>query len=68
MVLLASLEHCCVVAGRYPIRDFDPYDLRLKLPKAVSRLAREHDPAKGGTVYIHCTAGVVRVVCVCGCV
>jgi hypothetical protein len=41
---------------RFPIRDFDPYDLRRKLPKAVARLAREHDPAKG-TVYIHCTAG-----------
>ncbi|GFH15955.1 uncharacterized protein HaLaN_12288 [Haematococcus lacustris] len=41
---------------RFPIRDFDPYDLRRKLPKAVARLAREHDP-KAGTVYIHCTAG-----------
>ena len=41
---------------RFPIHDFDPYDLRMKLPKAVTRLAREHDPSKG-TVYIHCTAG-----------
>lgn len=40
-------------------RDFDPYDLRMKLPKAVTRLAREHDPAKG-TAYIHCTAGMGR--------
>ena len=39
-----------------PHRDFDPYDLRMKLPKAITRLAREHDPAKG-TAYIHCTAG-----------
>jgi hypothetical protein len=45
---------------RFRIRDFDPYDLRRKLPKAVSRLAREHNPASGGTVYIHCTAGVRR--------
>ncbi|KAL6750276.1 protein-tyrosine phosphatase-like protein [Haematococcus lacustris] len=44
---------------RFPIRDFDPYDLRRKLPKAVARLAREHDP-KAGTVYIHCTAGMGR--------
>ncbi|KAJ9531202.1 hypothetical protein QJQ45_006636 [Haematococcus lacustris] len=44
---------------RFPIRDFDPYDLRRKLPKAVARLAREHDP-KVGTVYIHCTAGMGR--------
>ncbi|KAG2491413.1 hypothetical protein HYH03_010202 [Edaphochlamys debaryana] len=44
---------------RFPIRDFDPFDLRRKLPKAVSRLAREHDP-NAGTVYIHCTAGLGR--------
>lgn len=44
---------------RFPIRDFDPFDLRLKLPKAVARLAREHDPSKG-SVYIHCTAGLGR--------
>lgn len=41
----------------FPIHDFDPYDLRRKLPKAVARLAREHNPESGGTVYIHCTAG-----------
>jgi len=45
---------------RFPIHDFDPYDLRRKLPKAVARLAREHDPARGGTLYIHCTAGMGR--------
>ncbi|GAX75733.1 hypothetical protein CEUSTIGMA_g3176.t1 [Chlamydomonas eustigma] len=44
---------------RFPIRDFDPYDLRMKLPKAITRLAKEHDPSKG-TVYIHCTAGMGR--------
>ncbi len=41
---------------RFPVRDFDPFDLRLKLPKAVSRLARAHNP-RDGVVYIHCTAG-----------
>jgi hypothetical protein len=44
---------------RFPIRDFDPYDLRMKLPKAIARLAKEHDPSKG-TAYIHCTAGMGR--------
>ncbi len=44
---------------RFPIRDFDPYDLRMKLPKAVARLAKEHDPSKG-TAYVHCTAGMGR--------
>ncbi|KAG2454888.1 hypothetical protein HYH02_000719 [Chlamydomonas schloesseri] len=44
---------------RFPIRDFDGFDLRRKLPKAVSRLARDHDPTTG-TVYIHCTAGMGR--------
>lgn len=41
---------------RFRIRDFDPYDLRLKLPKAVAKLASVHDPSQG-LVYIHCTAG-----------
>ncbi|GLI59461.1 hypothetical protein VaNZ11_001341 [Volvox africanus] len=44
---------------RFPIRDFDPFDLRRKLPKAVTRLAREHNPSNG-TIYIHCTAGLGR--------
>ncbi|GIL97365.1 hypothetical protein Vretimale_3018 [Volvox reticuliferus] len=44
---------------RFPIRDFDPFDLRRKLPKAVTRLARGHNPSNG-TVYIHCTAGLGR--------
>ncbi|KXZ48593.1 hypothetical protein GPECTOR_26g496 [Gonium pectorale] len=44
---------------RFPIRDFDPFDLRRKLPKAVARLAREHKPSEG-TIYIHCTAGLGR--------
>ncbi len=52
---------------RFPIRDFDPYDLRRKLPRAISRLTREHDPEKGGTIYIHCTAGESQRACVCVC-
>jgi hypothetical protein len=41
---------------RYSIRDFDPFDLRRKLPKAVAKLSSVHDP-KAGKAYIHCTAG-----------
>jgi hypothetical protein len=41
---------------RFPIRDFDPFDLRRKLPKAVARLAAAHQP-RHGIAYIHCTAG-----------
>ncbi|KAF5840147.1 protein-tyrosine phosphatase-like protein [Dunaliella salina] len=44
---------------RFPIHDFDPYDLRRKLPSAVSKLAQEHNP-RTGVVYIHCTAGMGR--------
>lgn len=43
---------------RFPIRDFDPFDLRKKLPKAVARLARSHRPNEG-VAYIHCTAGTI---------
>lgn len=44
---------------RFPVRDFDPYDLRRKLPKAVTALAKAHNP-KHGVAYIHCTAGLGR--------
>nr|QKY15166.1 phosphoglucan phosphatase (LSF) [Polytomella parva] len=45
---------------RFPIRDFDPYDLRLKLPRAVSKIAKEFQPGENRTLYIHCTAGLGR--------
>jgi len=44
-----GVAHC-----RLRIRDFDPFDLRLRLPEAVALVAAQ---ARGGTVYIHCTAG-----------
>lgn len=44
---------------RFPVRDFDPFDLRKKLPKAVARLAHAHQP-RLGVAYIHCTAGLGR--------
>ena len=40
---------------RFRIRDFDPFDLRIKLPAAVQIIA--DNVAKKHKVYIHCTAG-----------
>ncbi|KAL8231945.1 hypothetical protein R6Q57_001723 [Mikania cordata] len=44
---------------RAEIRDFDAFDLRLRLPYVVSKL---HEAIKrnGGVTYIHCTAGLGR--------
>ncbi|CAD7702286.1 unnamed protein product [Ostreobium quekettii] len=42
-----------------PIRDFDPKSLRQRLPKIVAEFSRQHEQA-GGTIYIHCTAGLGR--------
>jgi len=58
---IKGIQRRCAKRGdikhvRFPVRDFDPFDLRRKLPKAVARLASAHQP-KFGTAYIHCTAG-----------
>jgi protein-tyrosine phosphatase len=57
---IAAIQARCKEVGlqhvRFPVRDFDPFDLRLKLPKAVARLAKAHKAGEGA-VYIHCTAG-----------
>ena len=42
---------------RFRIHDFDGFDLRLKLPEAVSIVAERINA--GRKVYIHCTAGIV---------
>ncbi|XP_077226107.1 dual specificity protein phosphatase (DsPTP1) family protein isoform X2 [Tasmannia lanceolata] len=44
---------------RAEIRDFDAFDLRMRLPAVVSKLykAINHN---GGVTYIHCTAGLGR--------
>ncbi|KAJ3681897.1 hypothetical protein LUZ60_014470 [Juncus effusus] len=49
-----DIEHC-----RAEIRDFDAFDLRVRLPLVVSKL---HKLVKknGGVTYIHCTAGMGR--------
>ena len=44
---------------RVPIRDFDPYDLRLKLPAAVAQLYKGEREGRG-VGYVHCTAGLGR--------
>jgi hypothetical protein len=41
---------------RLRINDFDPFNLRLRLPEVIKQLAAAHKTA-GGTAYIHCTAG-----------
>jgi protein-tyrosine phosphatase len=43
---------------RVPVRDFDPIDLREKLPECVRAL--EHLLAAGHSVYLHCTLGASR--------
>jgi protein-tyrosine phosphatase len=43
---------------RCPVRDFDPEDLREKLPECVHKLKELLEA--GRTVYLHCTAGVNR--------
>jgi protein-tyrosine phosphatase len=43
---------------RFPVRDFDPEDLREKLPECVHKLKELLEA--GRTVYLHCTAGVNR--------
>jgi atypical dual specificity phosphatase len=43
---------------RLPIRDFDPVDLRAKLPAAVRALRALL--LAGYTVYLHCSAGTGR--------
>jgi hypothetical protein len=57
---IAAIQARCKEVGlqhvRFPVRDFDPFDLRLKLPKAVARLAKAHTAGEGAA-YIHCTAG-----------
>ncbi|GJR99601.1 phosphoglucan phosphatase DSP4, amyloplastic [Tanacetum coccineum] len=44
---------------RAEIRDFDAFDLRLRLPYVVSKLHKAVN-RNGGITYIHCTAGLGR--------
>ncbi|XP_010241629.1 PREDICTED: phosphoglucan phosphatase DSP4, amyloplastic-like [Nelumbo nucifera] len=44
---------------RARIRDFDAFDLRMRLPAVVSKLYKAIN-RNGGVTYIHCTAGMGR--------
>lgn len=44
---------------REEIRDFDAFDLRIRLPAVISRLYKAINK-NGGVTYIHCTAGLGR--------
>lgn len=51
---IGGIEHI-----RAQIRDFDPFDLRKRLPAVVAKLYKAVERNKGIT-YIHCTAGLGR--------
>ncbi|KAL4621613.1 hypothetical protein ACB092_06G241600 [Castanea dentata] len=44
---------------RAEIRDFDAFDLRVRLPAVVSKLYKAIN-RNGGVTYVHCTAGLGR--------
>ncbi|XP_061353421.1 phosphoglucan phosphatase DSP4, amyloplastic [Gastrolobium bilobum] len=44
---------------RAEIRDFDAYDLRMRLPAVVRKLYKAIN-SNGGVTYVHCTAGLGR--------
>ncbi|KAK4578615.1 hypothetical protein RGQ29_028634 [Quercus rubra] len=44
---------------RAEIRDFDAFDLRVRLPAVVSKLHKAIN-RNGGVTYVHCTAGLGR--------
>jgi hypothetical protein len=41
---------------RLRINDFDPFNLRLRLPQVIKEMFAAHK-ASGGSAYVHCTAG-----------
>ncbi|XP_020685709.1 phosphoglucan phosphatase DSP4, amyloplastic [Dendrobium catenatum] len=49
-----NIEHV-----RAEIRDFDAFDLRMRLPAVVSKLNKAIN-RNGGVAYVHCTAGLGR--------
>ncbi|KAG0553214.1 hypothetical protein BDA96_01G575500 [Sorghum bicolor] len=54
-----SLQFKDIMHCRAEIRDFDAFDLRLRLPAVVSKLHKLVN-CNGGVTYIHCTAGLGR--------
>jgi len=45
---------------RCPIKDFDPFQLRQRLPEAVRLLQEKMEAKPDQVAYIHCTAGLGR--------
>ena len=59
--VLEGCESAGITHIRSRVNDFDPYDLRLKLPAAVAALHEEMRALKEGEcAYVHCTAGMGR--------
>lgn len=65
--------HVCIVqpflglnANVHHIRDFDAFDLRMRLPAVVSKLYKAIN-RNGGVTYVHCTAGLGRAPAVAVC-
>lgn len=56
--LASRYSSCGIHLRRVPVRDFDPLDLKEKLPSCVSALKGLMDSAH--TVYLHCSAGAGR--------
>lgn len=60
---IRPIQAACRTLGiahvRFEIRDFDPFDLRIRLPEAV-RVCAEAAASGRGPLYIHCTAGLGR--------
>ncbi|KAH9288544.1 hypothetical protein KI387_032661, partial [Taxus chinensis] len=52
-------KECGLQHVRAEIRDFDPFDLRMKLPSVVAKLDMAIKNGHG-IVYVHCTAGLCR--------
>jgi len=56
--LQSSFREAGIDIRRVPVRDFDPDDLRRKLPECVQLLAELLD--LGHVVYLHCNMAVNR--------
>ncbi|KAJ8467873.1 hypothetical protein OPV22_030425 [Ensete ventricosum] len=54
-----AMQHGDIEHIRAEIRDFDAFDLRMRLPAVVSKLYKAIN-RNGGVTYVHCTAGLGR--------
>jgi len=59
--VLRGCERVGITHVRCRVNDFDPHDLRLKLPSGVAALDKAMRECEDGEcVYVHCTAGLGR--------